>query len=131
MKELIKRKKNNMDAMKLIKSVLDGEQSAVVLCDLNHTILYMNKFAINRYHGDLTGKSVLDCHNADSVEKIKKTLEWFKADKSHNQIFETHVEKDNRDIYTIALRDENDELIGYWEKHMYRNPDTGKFYDYY
>ena len=120
-----------MDVGKFFKAVLDGEQSPVVLCDLNHTIVYMNKFAVARYHGDLTGKSVLDCHNEDSVKKIKDTLEWFKADKSHNQVFEARNEKENKDIYTIALRDENDELIGYWEKHMYRNQETGKFYDYY
>lgn len=120
-----------MDVSVFIKSVLDGEQSAVVLCDLNHTIVYMNPFAINRYHGDLTGKSLLNCHNADSCKKIEDSIKWFKADKTHNQVFEFHNDKENRDVYMIALCDDSGELIGYWEKHMYRTPDTGSFYDYW
>lgn len=119
-----------MEKMKFIKAVLDGEQSAVVLCDLNHKIVYMNPFAINRYHKDLTGQSLLNCHNADSVEKIEKTLEWFRKDKNNNQVFEFYKEKDNRDAYMIALRDEEGELIGYWEKHCYRNVETDKPYNY-
>lgn len=120
-----------MEISEYIKAVLDGEQSAVVLCNLDHTIVYMNPFAINRYHGDLTGKSVMDCHNKDSQQKILNTLEWFKKDKTHNQVFEFRNEKENRDVYMVALRNSSNELIGYWEKHMYRTPDTGIFYDYW
>lgn len=120
-----------MESLKYIKSVLEGEQSAVVLCDLNHKIVYMNPFAIEHYHKDLTGKSVLDCHNAESAEKIKNTLEWFKADRCHNKVFETHSEKNNCDLYTIALRDENGELIGYWEKHVCRTPESCDRYNYF
>ena len=29
----------------------------------------------------------------------------------------------------VALRDENGELIGYYEKHEYRTPETMKLYD--
>ena len=29
----------------------------------------------------------------------------------------------------VALRDENGELIGYYEKHEYRNLETAKLYD--
>ena len=29
----------------LFKSVLDNDRSAVVICDTNHTIVYMNKVA--------------------------------------------------------------------------------------
>lgn len=120
-----------MDALNFIKSLVEGEQSSVVICDLNHTVMYMNPFAIKKYHGDITGKSVMDCHNDDSKAKIEKTIEWFKADKSHNQVFIFHNEKENRDVYMVALRDENGDLIGYWEKHMYRTPDTSAFYDYF
>lgn len=119
-----------MEVSEFLKSVIEGEQSPVVICDLNHTIVYMNPFAINRHHVDLTGNSIFNCHNADSKAKIEKTIEWFKADKSHNKVFEFHNEKENRDVYMVALRDEKGELIGYWEKHMYRTPDTGSFYDY-
>lgn len=38
-------------------------------------------------------------------------------------------EKENKDVYMIALRDEEGELIGYYEKHEYRNIETMKLYD--
>ena len=54
----------------LFKSVLEAEREAVVLCDLEHTIVYMNPAAKERYAqrgGDaLVGKSLLDCHNEKS-----------------------------------------------------------------
>ena len=31
------------------KSVLEADKAAVVICDLDHTIIYMNPVAINRY----------------------------------------------------------------------------------
>ena len=30
----------------------------------------------------------------------------------------------------IALRDDDKKLIGYYEKHVYRNRETGKLYDF-
>jgi hypothetical protein len=38
-------------------------------------------------------------------------------------------EKENKDVYMIALRDDEGELIGYYEKHEYRNIETMKLYD--
>ncbi len=34
------------------------------------------------------------------------------------------------DVYMIALRGEQGELIGYYEKHEYRKAETGKLYDF-
>lgn len=36
--------------------------------------------------------------------------------------------KQNKDVYMVALRDEG-KLIGYYEKHEYRNVETMKQYD--
>ena len=36
--------------------------------------------------------------------------------------------KQNKDVYMVALRDEG-KLIGYYEKHEYRNTETMKQYD--
>lgn len=119
-----------MELSVFFKAVLEGEQSAVVLCDLNHTIVYMNPFAIERYHKDLTGQSLMNCHNPDSRAKIENTIAWFKESKENNQVREFYNEKENKDAYMVALRDDKGELIGYWEKHMYRTNDTCKFYDY-
>lgn len=34
---------------KYFKSIIDADRQAVVICDLNHTILYMNPSAVTRY----------------------------------------------------------------------------------
>ncbi|MDE6732457.1 MAG: PAS domain-containing protein [Oscillospiraceae bacterium] len=120
-----------MDIELFYKSVLESDSAPIVICDLNHTIFYMNPAAKARYqkHGELTGTSIFDCHNADSNEKIRRVVEWFKADKSHNKVYTFRNDKENKDVYMIALRDDRGELIGYYEKHEYRTNETMKKYD--
>ena len=117
----------------IYKSVLEADRSAVVICDLEHTIIYMNPVAINRYGKwggkDLIGKSLLDCHNEKSRESINKVLDWFKASKDHNIVYTFHNVKENKDVYMVALRNDAGELIGYYEKHEYRNRETMDFYE--
>lgn len=123
-----------MELYQYFKSIIDEDRCAVVICDLKHTIIYMNPAACERYtrYGGeaLTGKSLLKCHNPKSNEMISKVVEWFKADKSHNRIFTYYNDKENKDVYMVALRDENAELIGYYEKHEYRNRETEKLYEF-
>lgn len=119
---------NHEELFTFFKSVLDQDQAAVVLCDLNHTIIYMNPFAINRYHADLTGKNLMECHNPNSRQLIEKVVEWFKKSPNNNQIYESYNDKENKDVYMVALRDETKKLIGYYEKHEYRNRETDIFY---
>ena len=111
------------------KSVLEQDTAPVVLCDLEHTVVYMNPAAKSRYKSDLTGKSLLDCHNDKTNEVIKRVVEWFAADVSHNRVYTFRNDKENKDVYMIALRDEKGSLIGYYEKHEYRNRETMEFYD--
>ena len=33
----------------IYKAVLEADRSAVVICDLDHTIIYMNPVAVRRY----------------------------------------------------------------------------------
>lgn len=114
----------------LFKSIIETDRSAVVICDLSHTIVYMNKVAIQRYHKDLTGSSLLDCHNARSNEIIIKIVDWFGKSTKNNMIYTFHNEKENKDVYMVALRDDEGTLIGYYEKHEYRNPETAEVYDF-
>ena len=92
----------------------------------------MNPAAVLSYEkwgGDkLIGRNLLDCHNPESVERIKKVVEWFAADDSHNIVYTSHNEKQNKDVYMVALRG-NGQLIGYYEKHEYRNAETMNTYD--
>ena len=121
-----------MELSQLFKSIIDQDRDAVVICDLQHQIIYMNPAAKLQYskHGDLTGKSLLDCHNERSNEMIKKVAAWFGESKEHNLIYTFHNEKQNKDVYMVALRNESGELIGYYEKHEYRNRETMNFYDF-
>lgn len=118
----------------MYKSVLDMDRSSVVLCDLDHKIRYMNPAAIENYKNrggaELIGKSLLDCHNPHSVEMIGKVVDWFKASPSNNIIYTFFNEKQNKDVYMVALRDDENNLIGYYEKHEYRNHETMKRYDF-
>lgn len=121
------------DINEIYKSVLEADRAAVVICDLEHTIIYMNPVAIERYAKwggkDLMGRSLLNCHNAKSCEMIIKVLEWFKASKDNNLVYTFFNEKENKDVYMVALRNDGGDLIGYYEKHEYRNRETMKMYD--
>lgn len=117
---------------KFYKSILEQERASVVICNLEHEIIYMNPAAMKNYadHGGekLLGSSILDCHNQKSREKIRQVVDWFMANKSHNIVYTFYNEKQNKDVYMVALRDEG-KLIGYYEKHEYRNAETMKLYD--
>ena len=111
------------------KSIIDQDTAPIVVCDLNSTIIYMNPASIKRYHGDLAGRSLKACHNADSNAKIDRVLEWFAKSKENNIVYTSRNNKENKDVYMVALRDENGALIGYYEKHAYRNCETAELYD--
>lgn len=115
------------------QSIVDQDRSSIVICSLNHEILYMNPAAISNYAkwgGEkLIGQSILDCHNKVSCEKMKQVVEWFLLSPENNRVYTFYNKKENKDVYMVALR-EKDELIGYYEKHEYRNRETMKLYDF-
>lgn len=121
-----------MELTPFFKSIIDEDKAAVVICDTEHKIIYMNPAACENYSkwgGEaLVGKNLLDCHNSRSQEMIRKVIEWFAADQTHNRMYTFHDEKKNKDVYMIALRDEQGKLIGYYEKHEYRNRETMELY---
>lgn len=123
-----------MELTSFFKSVLEQDRAAVVLCDLSHTIVYMNPAAGARYAGRggmaLVGSSLLDCHNSKSNEMIEQVVAWFAESPTHNLVYTFHNEKENKDVYMVALRDESGELIGYYEKHEYRDRETMARYDF-
>ena len=84
----------------IYKSVLEADRAAVVICDLEHIIIYMNPTAIKRYEkwggAKLLGKSLLACHNEKSCEMIVKVVDWFRSDKRHNIVYTFHNEKENK-----------------------------------
>ena len=115
---------------KLFKSILEQDAAPIVICDMDSIIVYMNPSAIERYHKDLTGSSLKDCHNAKSNEMIERVLAWFGESKDNNIIYTYHNDKENKDVYMVALRDDDGTLIGYYEKHEYRNRETDMLYNF-
>ena len=122
-----------MERTAIFKSVLEQEQGPVVLCDLEHTILYMNPAAVSRYApfggAALVGKNLMGCHNPASGEKILQVLQWFEASPENNRVHTYYNEGENKDIYMVALRNEAGTLIGYYEQHLYRNRDMTPLYE--
>lgn len=123
-----------MELSLYFKSVIDQDPAHIVICDLNHTVLYMNPSAEADYGkfggAALLGRSVLDCHSPASKAKIQQILAWFAEGPDHNVIFTSHSNSKNMDIYMVALRDEGGTLIGYYEKHESRVPETRNRYGF-
>ena len=117
-----------MELTVFLKSIIDSDLSPVVICDLEHTVVYMNPASIARYHTDLTGKNLKSCHNADSNAKIDRVVAWFKENKDNNKVYTSRNDKENKDVYMVALRNDDGTLIGYYEKHEYRNAETAALY---
>lgn len=117
----------------LLKSIIDQDLCAVVVCDTQHTIVYMNPAAVKNYEkyggAAILGQSLMNCHNPQSREKIETVLAWFGKSTENNRVHTFFNEKQNKDGYMIALRDEEKNLIGYYEKHEYRDKDTTPFYE--
>lgn len=107
-----------MDKEKLMSYILGSIPYPIVFADCEHIIRYMNKAAEFHYYSqrgyrDLIGKSLFDCHNETSREKITAAFEKLK---NHgNEIF-IGISVKNQRIYMNPVRDENGELIGYCER---------------
>ena len=123
-----------MELSQFFKSVLDADTAPVVICDLQHDIVYMNPSSIEKYAyrggAELIGKSIFECHNEKANEMIKKVVAWFEESTEHNIIHTFKNKKENKDVYMVALRDDDKNLIGYYEKHEYRNAETATRYDF-
>ncbi len=118
----------------LFQSVLDQDRAPVVICDLAHTMVYMNPAAIAHYRKQggeaLLGRSLLRCHSPKAAEMIERVVAWFAESRKHNQIYTFRNPEENKDVYMVALRDADGRLIGYYEKHEYRNVETAELYDF-
>ena len=115
--------------LKLFKSVLEQDRAPVVICDMNSTVVYMNPSAISHYHKDLTGGNIKDCHPPKANEMIDKVINRFKEGKDNDVVYTYRNDEENKDVYMVALRDDDGTLIGYYEKHEYRNRETAKLYE--
>lgn len=120
------------DLKPFFKSIIDQDPMPVVVCDLTHIIVYMNPAAVEQYSDEggekLIGLLIFDCHSRVSSEKIDRVVKWFSESKDNNVIHTFYNEKREKDVYMVALRDDDGELIGYYEKYESRKRDTTPFY---
>ncbi len=115
------------------KSIIEQETSPIIICNTEHEIIYMNPAAAlaEAAHGGyaLLGESILDCHGPESAGRIIEVYSWFMEDRANNIVHTFYNEKKNKDVYMVALRGADGGLIGYYEKHLFRDRDTTGFYD--
>jgi DUF438 domain-containing protein len=102
----------------LLSYILDSYPYPVLFADNDHIIRYLNKNAEYFYYqergyGNLIGKSLFDCHNDKSKEKIIAAVERIK---NHAMEPFLGVDVKNRRIYLQAVRNEKGEMVGYIER---------------
>ncbi len=124
--------KKEFDINEILLGVLNVWASPVVLCDLNYRIAFMNKSAEERYKnlGDTNkiGTLISKFFDTEAMSRVDMAVEWFKEDKNNNFIFCQHDESRNEDVYIVAIRDSNDELICFGGAYYCRTPETQKEY---
>ncbi|MBO7352346.1 MAG: hypothetical protein J6U12_05475 [Candidatus Methanomethylophilaceae archaeon] len=123
-----------MDLSPFFKSIIDQDDAPVVVCDTMHIVVYMNPAAIEHYSerggAGIIGLHIFDCHSGKSNEIIRKVVDWFAASKDHNKVHTFYNSTENKDVYMVALRNDQGELIGYYEKHEFRSKDETGFYQF-
>lgn len=121
-----------MELGAFFKSIIDQDDEPIVICDMMDTIVYMNPSAMEMYSdesgGNLIGRSIMDCHPPQANRRIKEVAEWFMRSCDNNSVHTLYMELRNVDVYMVALRSDDGELIGYYEKHVTRNRDPTPFY---
>ena len=55
---------------------------------------------------------------------MQRILDWFMESPQNNSVYEGPGTSENKDVYMVALRDDAGQVIGYYEKHEYRNAET-------
>ena len=101
-----------------LRLILDALPFPIVFVDTTHTIRLMNKRARFHYYEergyrDLIGKSIFNCHNETSKERILKIVETLK---NHGREVFLTVSGKNERLYVTPVRDDAGELIGYFER---------------
>ena len=106
-----------MISMDTCLAILDKISHPIVFVNNYHVIQYLNKPAQKRYYeqrgySDLIGKSLFDCHNPISKNKIIAIHQQLKEGINEVCIGVFKGEK----ITVVGVRDSKGGLIGYFER---------------
>lgn len=100
----------------ILESILDAYAYEIVFVDRHHIVRYMNKTAKQRYgQRVIIGNSLFNCHNERTKTKIEEFLK--KADEGANEMFELLNGKTGEREFFVPVRNQNGEVIGYFERH--------------
>lgn len=96
-------------------AILNSLKNPLVYCDVDHIIRYMNNAAIAHYKKGiaLLGRSVLDCHNAESQRQMVEIFAEMKDGLDERLITDNKKYR----IYMRAIRDVDGTLLGYYERY--------------
>ena len=99
----------------LMAAILDSLKDPLLFADTEHTIRYMNRAAIAHYdEGEsLIGRSLLDCHNEQSQQKIIEILAAMQAGEEERLI----TDNEKHRIYMRAVRGADGQVLGYYERY--------------
>ncbi len=101
-----------MEELEILKGILNSYPYSIVFVDNEYIIQFMNEKAQSR-HKDLIGKSIFDCHNEKSIQKIKEYYEEIKANEKEKFVF---VNSKNQRVYMQGVKNEKGEWIGFIER---------------
>lgn len=122
-----------MNTLTFFKGLINSKESPIVICDIDYKIIFMNTSALKEYEKyggkDMIGKHLTLFCSTETMSKVDMVIEWFKEDKANNRIFATHKKETNEDIYIIAIRDENESLIGFTSVYECRTPEKAEQYE--
>ena len=99
-------------------AIVDGIPQRLVFVDNDHVIRYLNRAAEAWYYGrrgyaELVGKSLFDCHNAESRTRVLELYE--RLCRGEDEVF-VRVTPWNERATMVAVRDRDGRLLGYWER---------------
>lgn len=121
-----------MEIDKYLRAFVETDMNQIVICDTNHIIVYMNKVAIEKFSdlggADLISKSLMQYLGVETQSRIEAIVSWFSESPDNNWVYTYRNEASQTDMYAVALRDENGNLIGYYEKRRSTFPETEELY---
>ncbi|MCD4690505.1 PAS domain-containing protein [bacterium] len=99
----------------LLRAILDSMSDPVLVADVDHRIVFMNRAAVGYYSegASLLGTNLLNCHNEESNRIILEVLEALRSGEDERLI----TDSDDRRIFMRAVRGPDGSLIGYYERY--------------
>ncbi len=106
-----------MDAkldLNFFSELLNSMKNPLLFADTQHLVRYVNKAAEKFYpNGDqLLGRSLLDCHNQQSRQRMVEILQKMEQGLDEELI----TDNGKRRIYMRAVRNTDGTLLGYFER---------------